>query len=156
MCKWFLFLIPVFPFSPSLCLSGVTRGGRGGRGGRVTHPWKVLGKFWKGKGGKRERRGKKRRKEKREGRKKGKEGNFVKGEEGNFKWRGKVWKWAEDLFFLLVTFWNDWNLFEVYEDGHLNREKIRKWEMGQFLTSFIFDCTPGYALLCLNSISSSA
>ena len=49
--------------------------------------------------------------------------------------RGKVWKWAEDFFFicfcflfvwfffLLVTFWNHWNLFGVYQNGQFSWEK---------------------------------
>ena len=41
----------------------------------------------------------------------------------------KVWKWAEDffffLFFLLVTFWNQWNLFGIYQnDGQFLLGKI--------------------------------
>ena len=69
----------------------------------------------------------------------GKEGKIVEGEEKNLKWKGKVWKWAQPFFvflFLLVTFWNHWNLF-----GCTKMEILG----GNFLTSPTFECTPGYA-----------
>ena len=100
--------------------SGITRGGR------VAHPWKLLGKFWK----EGERRKKLREREKEEEReKRGKEKGkwkmerkrrgIVKGEEENYLiWKGERHEneQTEDFLlflFLLVTFWNHWNLFGV-------------------------------------------
>ena len=161
--------------------SGVTRGGRGGR---VAHPWKVSGKFLKKGGNKEKREGreeKKRKEKERQGKKgemenkrseivKGEEENKLKMEGGNGKY--KVWKWAEDLFFffffffffLLVTIWNHWNLFGVYQNGIFLPGKkqfkpgniapsekyssyatvYRHLLWGKIFYTF-FDCLPGYA-----------
>ena len=57
-----------------------------------------------------------------------------KGRVTNWKWREKWWKWAEDLFFFLVTFfllvffWNHWNVFGVYPTG---KKHILRWEENQ-------------------------
>ena len=82
--------------------------------------------------------------EEREKRGQGKQGKW-RGKEGKLgggklKMEGeKVWKWAENLFFFffLVTIWNHWNFFGVYQNGNL-------W-WGDFLTSPTCDCKPGYA-----------
>ena len=86
---------PTVEFNP--CISGVTRGGR------VVHPWKVWGKILegRGKGGKREGRGKKRMKGKREARKKG-NGEVKK---GNCNWvGGKLIMMSGGLFFFFFFF----------------------------------------------------
>ena len=117
-----------------------------------------------GKEGKREGRGKKRRKGKREARKKG-EMERKRREIEN--WRREIVKGGEKvkmeggiiyeneqrtfflflsffLLFLLVTFWNHWNLFGVHQNGNFKWEKsISRW--GKFSNLANFDCTPGYA-----------
>ena len=63
----------------------------------------------KGKGGKREGRGKKEegreKRPKEKGKMEKKRRGILKEEEENLKWKGKVWKWAEDLFFCCCCFW---------------------------------------------------
>ena len=95
-------------------LSGIT--GQGGGGGRMPPEifhreifTGLLGKKGQGKKGKR--RGKKENL-------KGKRWKIEKEEE-------TVWAWAEDFCYsLLVTFWNHWNLFGVYQNGLFSLGKI--------------------------------
>ena len=131
-CNGLLFL-PKWPLKMG---SDVTRGGRGGR---VSHPWKVGGKF----GRKRERRKKGRGREKEEEMDKRSKEKKENGEEkkGNCKrGEGKLKMEGERYENVLVSFWITeiclgCTKMEISSGG-------KNWEMGNFLTSPAFDCTP--------------